>query len=233
MRYPKLKVQATSKQMVDAFRGYNHNLRINDGEFYDMKNMTSDYYPVLSPRGKRGFYVKPASPQGLVAKDAICYVDGGEFVVGDYRVAMGLSTAEKDCPKQLISMGAYVIIMPDKKYINTIDLTDFGDIDASFVTQDAVTFEMCSLTGDTYTDAVVSPTAPADPKNLDLWIDTSSEPHTLKRYSASGAMWVSIATTYVRISSPGLGKAFKQYDGVTISGITAEEVVGLNGTINM
>ena len=231
MRYPLLTELPTTRQMVDAFRGYNHNLRIASGEFFDMKNMTSDYYPVLSPRGKRGVYAKPASPQGIIAKDTICYVDGSEFVMGEYRIAMGLSTAAEDCPKQLISMGAYVIIMPDKMYINTIDLTDFGKIEASFTTQADVTFELCAITGDTYTDAVVSPAAPTDPKNLDLWIDTSSEPHTLKRYSEASEMWVNIATTYIKISSPGLGKAFKQYDGVTISGIKAEEVSGLNGTM--
>ena len=217
--------------MVDAFRGYNHNLRISNGEFFDMENMTSDYYPVLAPRGKRGVYAKPASPQGIIAKDAICYVDGSEFVMGEYRIDMGLSTAAEDCPKQLISMGAYVIIMPDKMYINTMDTTDFGRIEASFTTQADVTFELCAITGDTYSDAVVSATAPANPQNMDLWIDTSSEPHTLKRYSESSDTWVNIATTYVKISSPGLGKAFKQYDGVTISGITAEEVTGLNGTM--
>ena len=231
MRYPMLKEQPTSRQMVDAFRGYNHNLRISNGEFFDMENMTSDYYPVLSPRGKRGYYVKPASPQGIIAKDTICYVDGSEFVMGEYRVDMGLSTAAEDCPKQLISMGAYVIIMPDKMYINTMDTTDFGNIEASFTTQSDVTFELCAITGDTYTDAVVSPTAPANPQNLDLWIDTSSEPHTLKRYSGASDTWASIATTYIKISSSGLGKAFKQYDGVTISGITAETVSGLNGTM--
>ena len=231
MRYPQLTEQPTTRQMVDAFRGYNHNLRISNGEFFDMENMTSDYYPVLSPRRKRGYYVKPASPQGIIAKDTICYVDGSEFVMGEYRVDMGLSTAAEDCPKQLISMGAYVIIMPDKMYINTMDTTDFGNIEASFTTQDDVTFELCAITGDTYTGAAVSPTAPADPQNLDLWIDTSSEPHTLKRYSEASDTWVNIATTYIRISSPGLGRGFKQYDGVTISGITAEKVSGLNGTM--
>ena len=231
MRYPQLTEQPTTRQMVDAFRGYNHNLRISNGEFFDMENMTSDYYPVLSPRGKRGYYVKPASPQGIIAKDTICYVDGSEFVMGEYRIDMGLSTAAKDCPKQLISMGAYVIIMPDKMYINTIDLTDFGHIEASYTTQEDVTFELCAITGDTYTDAVVSPAAPVEPKNLDLWIDTSSEPHTLKRYSEASDTWVNVATTYVRISSPGLGRAFKQYDGVTISGIKKTEVSGLNGTM--
>ena len=230
MDYPKLKVLKTTRQMVDTFRGYNHNLRIGDGEFFDMKNMTSDYYPVLSPRKKRGFYAKPASPQGLIAKDAICYVDGRDFVMGEYRIGMDLSTAAEDCPKQLTSMGAYVIIMPDKKYINTMDLTDFGNIEASFTTSGDVTFELCSITGDPYTDTVVSATAPANPGNLDYWIDTSSVPHTLKQYSDSSDMWVSVATTYVKISSPGLGAAFKQYDGVTISGVKAS-MASLNGTM--
>ena len=30
-------------QVTDEFRGYNHNLKINDGEFFDMKNFTYDY----------------------------------------------------------------------------------------------------------------------------------------------------------------------------------------------
>ena len=233
MRYPQLKPPVTSRKMVDAFRGYNHNLRISDGEFFDMKNMTSDYYPVLSPRGKRGFYVKPASPQGLIAKDGICYVDGTDFVMGQYRVDMGLSTAAEDCPKQLISMGAYVIIMPDKKWINTMDITEYGDIDASFTSTTDVSFALCTITGDEYSDTTISPDEPADPNNLDYWIDTSTTPHTLKQFSATSSMWVAIATTYVKISATGIGKAFNVYDGVTISGITDERLQDLNGTMSI
>jgi hypothetical protein len=40
MQYPKLKELNTSRQIVDTFLGYNHNLRIDDGEFFDMQNMT-------------------------------------------------------------------------------------------------------------------------------------------------------------------------------------------------
>ena len=231
MRYPQLKVQASTRQMVDAFRGYNHNLRISNGEFFHMKNMTSDNYPVLSPRGKRGFYAKPASPQGIIAKDAICYVDGADFVMGESRIAMGLSTATEDCPKQLISMGAYVIIMPDKKYINTMDTTDFGNIEASFTTTTDVSFELCTISGDVYSNTTISPAEPTSPSNLDYWIDTSTTPNTLKQYSATSGMWVSIATTYIKISAAGIGRAFEQYDGVTISGIQDEKLKDLNSTM--
>lgn len=228
--YPTLPVQDSTREMLDVFGGYNHNLRIGDGELFDMKNLTSDYYPVLSPRAPRGLYATPSNPQGLVAKDSLCYVDGTDFVMNEYRIDMDLSTDPKNCPKQLISMGAYVIIMPDKKYINTLDLTEYGDLDASFTTTADVTFELCTVDGDAYAGATASENEPTEPENMALWIDTSSTPHTLKRYSASGKMWVSIATTYIKISSAGIGRAFARYDGVTISGIKAEPLNDLNAT---
>ena len=227
MEYPTLNVKQKSRQMSDAFYGYNHNLRINDSEFYDMKNMTSDYYPVLAPRGRRGVYKDGIKANGIIAKDKLCYVDGTAFVVGDDRVEMGLS----DSQKNLISMGAYVIIMPDRKYINTIkndDEYEHGDIDATFTTTEEVTFTLCTLTGDSYDNAPASPEAPDNPENEQLWIDTSSTPHTLKKYSKANAMWVSIATTYVKITSDGIGREFKQYDGVKISGFKAAGLDGIN-----
>lgn len=229
MRYPTLYTKENSRQMVDVFKGYNHNLRISDGEFFDMKNMTSDHYPVLSPRKNRGVYASPTSPTGLIAKDALCYVDGSKFVINKYEIEMGLN----DKPKQLVSMGAYVIIMPDKKWINTID-HKFGNIEAHFDNNDSqldVTFTLCTIDGADYENMATSADEPAEPKNLDLWIDTSSTPHTLKQYSESSATWVQIATTYIKLSCPGIGAAFNQYDGVTISGVKADDLQDLNASM--
>ena len=141
MMYPLLNKIPASTQTIDAFGGYNHNERISENEFFDMKNLTADHYPVLSPRGNRGVYASPASPQGLIAKDSLCYVDGTDFVMNEYRINMGLN----DEPKQLISMGAYVIIMPDKKWINTMDITEFGNIEASFESSTDVSFALCTV----------------------------------------------------------------------------------------
>lgn len=231
MKLPALTVLETSREVLDVFKGYNHNLRIGDGEFYDMKNLTSDSYPVLSPRGKRGNWATPVNPQGMIAKDSLCYVDGSDFVMNEYRINMGLSTAEEDCPKQLVSMGAYVIIMPDKKYFNTKDVTDFGNIEASVTTTSSPTrFEMCRVDGTQYTNVTASNTEPSA-TDKKLWIDTSTSPHTLKQYSESSAMWVPIATTYVRISATGIGKPFAVNDGVTISGINIPALSDLNNTM--
>ena len=222
MRYPTLYSKDSSRQMVDTFKGYNHNPRIGDGEFFDMKNMTSDHYPVLSPRKKRGVYASPNKANGLIAKDALCYVDGTEFVMNEYRIDMGLNEE----PKQLISMGAYVIIMPDKKYINTQDLTDYGNIEAFFpgVEGQEVTaiYEMCKIDGTVYAEATKSASAPENPINMQLWIDTSSTPHMLKQYSDVSAVWVQIPTTYVKISAPNIAANFSQYDAVKITGFPKE-----------
>ena len=234
MKYPMMSEIPSQRQMVEAFGGYNHNLRISDNEFYDMKNLSSSKYPVLSVRPARGVFTTPATKvQGLISKDTLCYVDGAEFVMGEYRIDMGLSTDEADCPKSLISMGAYVIIMPDKKWINTQDISKYGDIEAEFVSADgtSVSFELCRVDGTVYDQTVVSANEPSSPKNLDMWIDTSSTPHTLKQYSESSATWVSIATTYIRISAPGIGKHFEVYDGVSISGVTVESLADLNNTM--
>ena len=233
MRYPQLKVKQSIRQMVDEFKGYNHNLRIGDGEFYEMKNMTSDHYPVLAPRGKRGDYpvfVPPNNANGLIAKNgSLCYVDGHDFVMNGLAYDLGLSTDDRK--KQLIPMGAYVIIMPDKKYINTSDTSDFGDIEASFYSgENQVSITPCTITGENMGEALLSVTAPTDPKDKDLWVDTSGDTRVLKRYSAASATWVSVPNTYVRINCNGIGKQFKPYDGVTVSGLEGAEPSKLNGS---
>ena len=135
MKLTQINELPTSRDMIDVFEGYNHNLRIGGGEFYDMKNLTSSHYPILSPRCKRGIYEYPEgsgdnhSPNGLVAKDALCYVDGNTLYINEKRVDGLVLT---DTPKQLISMGAYIVIMPDKVWVNTLDLTDYGNIEYTF-----------------------------------------------------------------------------------------------------
>ena len=230
MNYPYLNEMKTNRRIIDNFRGYNHNLKIARNEFFDMKNMTSASFPLLSPRGRRGIYASPKNAGGLIAKDALCYVDGSKFFINEYKIDMGLS---EETPKHLVSMGAYVIIFPDKKYINTKDISDFGNIESEYSSAEGqtVSFELCRVDGSAYKDVVVSSSEPSTPVNLDLWIDTSSEPHTLKQYSEASGIWVSIATTYIKISAPGIGKAFETYDGVSISGVETENLKALNASI--
>ena len=229
MKFPQMRVPYVSRQTVDVFSGYNHNLRIGDGEFYDMKNLTSDDYPVLSARGKRGLYTEgqPGNPVGLIAKDNLCYVDGVDFVINGYRVNMELSEG----PKQLVSMGAYVIILPDKKWVNTLRTTEdddkkWGNIEAVFESSTPVTFSMCRESGEAYGETQMGSDAPNDPNDGDMWVDTSVTPNVLKQWSEKSGMWISIASTYIKISCAGIDEQFEVYDGIELSGLSGQLDMG-------
>ena len=257
MKYPTLKELATSRDMISNFGGYNHNLRIGDGEFYDMTNLSSADYPLLSPRKKRGIYATPSNsnPQGLIAKDALCYVDGSDFVINGYHVDMGLSTEEDMCPKSLVSMGAYVIIMPDKKYINTTkneseNAFEWGNIEAS-VPIKHIGFSLCKENGDAiglhYSQKDMPKFDADSDEDYDgkywLQFDEDEKPIALKRYSATNKQWVAV-DTYLSILTARIAddddyepmpftseeQSFEVGDSVIISGIeNIAEVKDLNG----
>lgn len=228
MEYPTLTVKPKSRDMIDLFLGYNHNLRIRENEFYDMQNMTSDHYPVLAPRKKRGLYMNFGDIYGMIYKDGICFVaDEGIYIRDDGMVDMGLTYGQK----QLISMGSYIIIMPDKKWINTVKKNgtyEWGEIEHKerFPT---VAFYLCQQDGTLYPQTQPSKEPPSNPENGSYWIDISTDQTVLKKYAADQATWVNIPTTYVRIEAQGVGRSFSKYDGIKISDITVQDAGDLNG----
>lgn len=233
MKYPSLTEIPSYPSSVEAFLGYDHNLRIGEGEFYTMHNMSSDRYPVLAPRRKRGTYASLTAPGGLIAKDNICYVDGSKFYMDGYGVDLGLTAGQK----QLVSMGAYVVIFPDKKYINTADLSDYGSMEAKYQSGERrVSFTLCKLDGEDYKDTVTSETPPDMPTPGQMWVDISVTPARLMQWNESGEEWVQVATTYIRIHATDIGKQFKEFDGVTISGLTGSDnpdIAAIDGSFSI
>lgn len=244
MKYSTLIETQQSRDMIDAFGGYNHNLRIAESEFFDMKNMTADNYPVMSPRHKRGklkltdYYHVPHYVTGMTSKEHLIYVDFNispriffynDGVFGDDEIPE-LTTSKKE----IISMGSYLIVLPDKRWINLSmkgiheEGTDYGSIENFFESDGEVHYQMCRVDGTEYENATESETAPSSPSNGDYWIDTSATPHTLKQYIANQSMWTPIVTTYVRISAKDIAKGFKQYDGVKISGMAPGQLSDFN-----
>jgi len=217
---PQMPNVKTAKAMTWDFRGYNHNPRIQDGEFFDMQNLSSDWYPLLTPRGKRALARKLAKPNGLHAHDKLCWIDGTDVYYDGQIVGQ-----VEDSPKQIVSMGAYILIWPDKVSYNT-STGEFESLSNAVTTEGEITAHLCMLDGAEYKDYAVSDTAPEEPKDGDMWMDTSTTPHVLKYWSDTYSMWSSVPTVYVKINAPGIGKGFAVYDGVTISGMENEALNG-------
>ena len=209
MQFPTLTEQGQSREMISTFAGYDHNRSIAANAFYDMKNMSSDGYPLLQSRARRGVVRQMETPQGILAKDAMAWADGGKLYYNGAEI-VGLTLTEGE--KQL----AYLLIWPDKKYLNTKDLTDFGSLEASYESSGTVTYLLCGADGSPLSK--VSATKPEEPKGGEYWIDTTQTPHSLMMWSESSEMWIGVATVYTKIQAVGIGKPFQEGDGVEISG---------------
>lgn len=218
MRLPRIEKRTQSRELIDTFLGYKHRDKIANNEFWNMQNLTGKYYPLMANRDKRGIVATLTNPGGLIEKDALCYVaDGTLYVNGTATAITNLTTGEK----QLVGMGAYIVIFPDKVYYNTEDSTDYGNLEASYTNTGTVDYYPCDVDGNTYEIQSVSATEPDSPENGMIWADTSGSTTVLMQWSTVQAMWVTIPTVYTKIVFRSLGsipELFKQYDGVTISG---------------
>ena len=223
---PTLGFEYNEREVTDTFRGYNHNLKIDEGEFFHTENLTSALFPLLANRKKRGRVALLQAPGGLAAKEKLAWVDGGTLYYGGEATPLrNLSPGEK----QLVSMGACLCVFPDKVYYNTADAADFGSMEAVYRSTGAVEFTLCREDGGDYPRPAVSATAPERPENGALWVDTGEKPHVLRRWSSLYGEWTaeeSVCTRLRFISEGELPQLFRAGDGVTISGAEAE---GVNG----
>lgn len=146
---PDLMEGEQTRQMIEVFGGYNHNMRIGEGEWYNEENLSSARYPLFSRRKARSLYKGDMeNPQGMLAKDALAWVDGSKLYYNGYAVdGITLSEDVEDCPKQLVSMGAYLCVFPDAVYVNTANLSDCGSMAASYqsVTNATITYTPCKM----------------------------------------------------------------------------------------
>ncbi len=113
-----------------VFGGLNENLAAGDGEIAAMENMTSDHYPLLSPRGRRYLTRTLDAPHGLAGRDRLCWADGTGFY---YDGELKGQVEEGD--KRFYFINHWIVIWPDKKYYNTATET-FGSLEASVSTED-------------------------------------------------------------------------------------------------
>lgn len=236
------KTAAQRQQMVtEAFSGYDHNLQIADGAFYDMENLASDFYPMAAPRGVRGLAAQqPAGAlYGMTVRDGVLwYVCSDTLGAAIYRagekVTLPPGVTLEAGKKQLVGMGAYLCVFPDGVYYNTQKDQDAGYMarknTCTPTSASKLTISLCTSDGDGI-NATVSDSEPENPANGSYWVDTSQTPHALKRWGSSTSQWVQVATTYVKLELAGIGTGLSEMDGILISGITgSEQAQELNGS---
>ena len=207
---------------ITSFSGLDMRPKTHKTAFADMKNMTCERLPVMAARKPRMRVRTLREPGGLFAHDKLCWVDGNGFYY-DGQLKGTVSKGEKT----FVRMGAYVLIWPDEKYYNT-HTGEYGDLGATFTTYSDVdvTCRLCKVDGEPYENVTTGAVAPENPTNGQMWVDTSDATHVLRYYSTTAGMWQSVPTVYTKIESEEIGLLFKKNDGVSISGMTTDQLNG-------
>jgi len=212
MQMPQLtppKNKRIQNEYQTLFLGYNAKKRAGGQEFRDMRNMSSDEYPMLAPRKKRRL-VRTITGGTMLGGDTLAWVDSGTLYYDGSPVVENVSA-----DAQLVRMGAYLIAWPDKIIYNThtgettrMDHTWQGDM---------VHARPCMLSGQelAYTAAEEAPDSPRDGQ---YWLNTG----TGGLYQFTGGTWQGIDTVYTRLEAAGIGDGFGDYDVVSISGMDYE-----------
>lgn len=232
MLFPILNEVAQYRDMTTVFGGYNHQLSCQDGQFYDMKNMTTQYYPILSPRQNRGIVKEFVYPQGILDKEKLMWIDNMKLYINGEEQTLDGVVLSNYTPKTMAKMGAYVIIMPDRVWYNT-ETKECGYMEQknTISAGDTITFSLCEANGAAieYQDAAYyKDNAPNDG---DYMMTTKNGNASLKVYSASTKVWLTVATTYVQITATGIGVGFEKGDGIKLtldSGIDALSNIFVN-----
>ena len=213
MRYPIISEIKESKEMTNAFKGYVHTATVPDGAFFDLKNITTDDYPVMSTRKNRGFVREFTNLQGMIDKDGLVIVDDGRLFINGEEKEISLSNEGR---KSITKMGAFLVIFPDKVWYNTKDNT-YGNLEASSEIEGTVALTLCNANGQAITWHDASYYQSHSPSEGDYMMTTTNGKTSLKTYSSATGMWVSVATTYFKIEATDLGKDFEKGDGVKIT----------------
>ena len=124
MRIPKLNVRPQSREFIQEFGGLDRRPRISENCFSEMKNLTSDFYPALAPRPQRGIVGSIENCNALLAGEKLAWVSGNILYWGGEAVLE--LTAGESVPRQLVMMGACIVVFPDNLYYNTVDPEDKG-----------------------------------------------------------------------------------------------------------
>jgi len=122
------------------FGGLNRSIGASDGELADMRNLTGDHFPVLSPRSKRSLLDIPGNVTALYSREKLCWVSDNGFYYDNELKGM-LSPGEKE----IASLGDFIVIMPDKAYFNAYK-DEFGSMETMW-SGDSIRFENGTIFG--------------------------------------------------------------------------------------
>ena len=233
MYYPRLKELDAKSETRRSFGGYTHISAVPDGSFYDMLNLSSDKFPSLSVRPKRGVWLHMNYDENGNMTDfdglriffgggitAAAEINGKLCFAGEYSLYAGgleLENCTLTPPsgaRSLVGFGRNIFVAPDGKYI---EFTDSGTVihSASASFSGYTVISSAFLSGESAEEYFAySSAAPAEGDKKAAYEGGRSYLFT---YSAGA--WLRGEQIYRRLAAEGIENGFEKGDRVSVTGV--------------
>lgn len=195
-----------NREMTTVFGGYNHRLSCQDGEFFDMQNMTTEYYPILSPRNQRGICRQFTEPQMLTDREGLVWIENEYLYINGERAKYVSGREEIDAtynklPITPVKMGTKMV-MSSEWAIDMETLED--DIAFENVTLSGIPYivpapddlTMYPWTHGTTFSSDAPPTGASDGTHA---IFEENGKYYMKKYDAESDTWNKLESSYAFI----------------------------------
>lgn len=234
MKYPGLSKLQRRQGTIDRFYGYEHLETVRNGAFYDMENLSSDKFPLLSVREKRSVFKRerdgaeiplsfdaPVTHALALSAGIAVATENSVYFRGERLVQPVLSPGEKN--RRIIPFGRNFFISPDCVYVEvdddgSVNVTHIAgehscaDANFYYVYEDYSYFEVRRF--------VLSDEPPIDDEVKD-WIDTSTGRFIHKHLT--GGKWETQAEFYVLLEWEGIGSGLSANDKILVRGFNDRE----------
>lgn len=221
MEHPLLNVIQQKEELITNFTGYNHTLTATEGSYFDMKNMTSDYYPAMSPRRRRKIdMVFDDDIQGICSGDKFVYITRNKLYVD------GVEKVGATYPSltyAMLRMGSKVIMLSHndhetEAYLRSFNISDNVHENAHVNINGTgnVDFAYARADGSLITINATDPPADGQYK-----VETVNDKQCVYQYSSTTGTWNAITDIYLCVKLISASE-FKEGDGIRLTFIKAD-----------
>ena len=220
------------RDLLRVFGGLNETYGCTEAEYSAGVNVSARNFPALSTRSPRRKLGAMPDVNGMYHLNGLLIVSGKTLRYtpdGAGSATQVLENAVADSKKALVGIGTKILIFPDKIAFDTAEgtVSPLGAVWENGT--GTVELEPCDGDGTTYTVSRYGRTEPDDPKDGQLFLKVIRmeapwrSDSVLEVYSAASGSWSAIPLEYCRISAENIGKQFKVWDTITLSGTAAEQ----------
>ena len=215
MNFPPLYRIRQSRDMLGAFKGINKNPAPAENEFADMQNCVSNDYPVFSSGCSWGTTTVGAAGRYILlyadtVNNKLCKIasetntDTGVTTFTFIYDGVSKGTFTNVYPKSVVMIGSKICIFPSGHYYDTVSTT-WGTLSITVNNTNGasfhnVTYDLCDASGNvlTFISEIIPPYyAGADGE---YWLNNTTSPKTLYRYSGLKLQWEPVTNTYIKIA---------------------------------